>query len=453
MSKVIRFLVIGLVAFSLALFTAGTALAVETREGGTIHITANEVIDDDVLLAGDSVTVDGTINGNLFAVGTTLTINGQINGSVFLGGQALTVNGKVTGSVFGGGASLTLGPAASIDRNLLFGGYTLTTAGKSVIKRDALMGGLVATLNGEVGRDVRMGGEALEINGRVGRDVFADVGDASTGSTYLGPVPFAPGLPTSINPGLRVGPEAQIAGKLTYTAQSAQANAIQSQPAGGVVYQTPVPGSEVQPVPPVVTPEQTFGFSLMQWFLDRMRDFITLMLLGAVMVWAWPNILNASAEATRTHPVAATGWGLLIVIAGYVLAFVVGAIVVALGITLLIATLGGLSGAVFGVGLSGLGLVMSLFTLLVSYGSKLIVSYLAGLLIVKAFGATNQWLALLVGVSVYVLVSGIPFVGWLISLLVTLIGVGAAWLVFREWQTRHTPAARPAAPRPAAMPA
>jgi cytoskeletal protein CcmA (bactofilin family) len=453
MAKAIRFIVIGLMALGPALATAGTALALESREGGTITIGPNEIVDDDVLLAGETVIVDGTINGNLFAGGTTITINGTVNGSVFVAGQALIVNGKITGSLFGGGASLTLGRAAAIDRNLLFGGYTLTTADKSVIKRDLLMGGLVATLNGAVGRDVRMGGEALEINGTVGRDVFAEVGDAAAGTTYFGPVPFAPGLPTSIDPGLRVGPEAKIAGALTYTARAAQASGIQAQPAGGVVFQTPVPGRDVQPVTPVFTPEQTYGFTVMQWFLDRGRDFITLLLLGALMLWAWPNVLTATAEATRTHPLAATGWGLLIVIAGYVAAFVTGVFIVALGITFMIATLGGLSGAIFGVGFSSLGLAVSLFTLLVSYGSKLIVSYLVGWLIVRAFSSTSQWLALLVGVTLYVLASGLPLVGWLVSLVVTLIGVGAAWLVFRQWQMSRTPAARPAPPRPVAMPA
>jgi hypothetical protein len=454
MRKTIRFVLVGVAVLAVALGFVGTAWAVDTRGGDSVTIGKTEVIDDDLLIGGERVVMDGTVNGNLFAAGTTVTINGIVNGSVFLAGQSLTVNGKVTGSVFGGGASLTLGPAAQVDRNLLFGGYTLTTDTASVVGRDALMGGLVATFNGEVGRDLKMGGEALEITGKVGRDVVADVGDATGGPIYFGPMPFAPGLPTSLNPGLRVGPEASIGGKLTYTADQPQLNTIQAQPAGGIAYQTPQPDRVNTPVvvaPP--TPQQAYTQAVVQWILDRGRDLTTLLLLGVLMLWRWPSLITQLAETTRTQALAATGWGLLIVIAGYVAALIIGGLIFAVGITFLVATLGGLSGTVFGVGFSTLGLAVSLFTLLVTYGSKLIVAYLAGWLIVRAFASNNQWLALLVGVIVYVLVSGIPLFGWLFSLLATLLGVGATWLVYRQWQARHTPATRPAPPKPAAMPA
>ncbi len=51
-------------------------------------------------------------------------------------------------------------------------------------------------------------------------------------------------MPEALPAGLSISPEAVIAGKLTYTSPVEYASAIQNQPAGGVVYRTPVPANE-----------------------------------------------------------------------------------------------------------------------------------------------------------------------------------------------------------------
>jgi hypothetical protein len=98
---------------------------------------------------------------------------------------------------------------------------------------------------------------------------------------------------------------------------------------------------------------------------------------------------------------------------------------------------------VLGVGFSGLGLAFTVFTLLVSYGSKLVVAYLFGRLLLQTLAkqyAGRKFLTLFVGVVVYALVAWIPILGWLIGLVATLIGLGAMWLWFRERRVRAAPA-------------
>jgi hypothetical protein len=146
-------------------------------------------------------------------------------------------------------------------------------------------------------------------------------------------------------------------------------------------------------------------------------------------------------------PLPSVGWGLLAVIVGAVGAVILVVLIFTVGIIFGAITLGGLAGTIFGVGLSAWGLALAVFSFLVSYGSKIVVAYLIGKLILGqlARAYTGRAWAMVVGVVVYVLVASIPILGWLIGLLATLFGVGAMWLVFQNWRATAKPALIPAA--------
>ncbi|MDD5469088.1 MAG: hypothetical protein PHS96_14955 [Anaerolineales bacterium] len=106
-------------------------------------------------------------------------------------------------------------------------------------------------------------------------------------------------------------------------------------------------------------------------------------------------------------------------------------------------TLGGLAGTVAGVGFSGLSLVVTVFTLLVSYGSKLVFAYLVGKLtlekVAPRYAEQKAW-PLVLGVVLYLLVRSIPLLGWLVGVLATLLGLGAMWLWFQDRRPAVAPA-------------
>ena len=97
-------------------------------------------------------------------------------------------------------------------------------------------------------------------------------------------------------------------------------------------------------------------------------------------------------------------------------------------------TLWSLAWAWWAVGFSALALAFSLFLVAIAFISKIIVAYLIGRLIFERFGShqpdmRKPW-PLLVGLVIYVLLCGIPYLGWAISLIVTFLGLGAIWLSF-----------------------
>jgi hypothetical protein len=244
-----------------------------------------------------------------------------------------------------------------------------------------------------------------------------------------------------VKPGLRVGPDAHIGGKLTYTSSVPQASAIEAEPSGGVVYQTPTPDEEeVAPTPPA---RVSFGGNLLHWFLTRVRDLVTLLVLGALTLWLLPGVFGKVVDKAQAQALPAAGWGLLAAIVGYVGAVLIAVALAIVGVLFGIITLGGLSNAVFGVGFSGLGVVVAVFTLLVSYGSKLVIAYLVSRIALGKIApqwAGNRAVVLVMGVVAYVILRGIPFLGWVIGVVVTVVGLGAMWLAFREWRASRSAA-------------
>jgi hypothetical protein len=393
------------------------AAAADFRGGDTILIGSDEVVDDDLFISAQNVTVNGTVNGNLFVAGNQVDINGAVNGSLFIAGELLRLNGPVAGSAYLAGAGISLGPQASIVRNLMAGGYSLRTEAGSRVGRDLLAGAYQAQLAGWVGRDARLGANAVELNGTVERSVEVAIGEPNTDLWTYTPYYNRPGMPPAIASGLHINPSAVISGKLTYYSTVDQSAGIAAAPAGGVVFRQ----TQARSSPSAQARAN-------EWIGDQVREFLTLLILGLCAVWLLPTRLNSLADYAQSRPLADALWGALIIVAGFALTVVVLSAIVVSAIVLGIISLGGLAWVVFGIGLSALGLAFTTFMLLVAYGAELVVAYLAGKLVLRAVAknyAEQRIWAMLVGLVLYTLVVAIPVLGGVVHLAATLIGLGA----------------------------
>lgn len=411
---------------------SGVVVAADFRTGSTVTVAKGELIDDDLVLSGQTIVVDGTVNGDLVAMGGDVTINGVIKGSLLVGARSLLVNGTVGGSLYNGGATITLGPQAVIERNLFFGGYSLNAERGSLIQRDLMTGGYQALLNGDVQRDLRAGLSALQLNSKVGGDVYAEV--ASPQEPPLPPffLTFAgQNLPAAVAPGLHIGSDAQIGGKLNYSSPVEQGSAILAAPNGGVAF-TPAPVTTAPTV--FATPRSTQDLVL-TWIWERLRQLISLLVLGALALWLIPKWFDRAADNVWHEPIASTGWGFVVTVVGYILAGLALVLLIVITAGLGRLTLAGLASSFFFSGLTGIGTLFTLFTLLLAYGSKLVVVYPLGHWMMSQFSAVQaekrSW-ALVLGVLLYVLVRSIPYLGFVVGLFVTMIGIGAMWLIFRN---------------------
>ncbi|RPI33580.1 MAG: polymer-forming cytoskeletal protein [Chloroflexota bacterium] len=443
--RILRLSLVVLAVMALALGLAGPAEAVEFDDDGLV--AAGEVVDDDLFLTADALIIDGQVNGNLFAFGSSLTvngvvngdlivnsahtvINGVVNGSVVFAGRTLVNNGEVSGTIYGAGSSLALSSESSVGRNVFFAGFGIETEPGSRVERDLLMTGYQARLAGEVKRDVSVDVEALEIFGTVGRNVHANVSEPpqEQGGFSIWRLQW-PGMPVPLPEGLRIDGDAQISGKLSYTSPIEQAGAILAQPGGGVQYNLPAKT--------ITTQKEQPGKVVVKWLLNSLRSLVTLLALGSLALWQLPGVFERTAAGVR-RPVQSAGLGFVVAFLGYAAGIALTMIIFIVWILLLVVSLGGLSEVILSLGFSGLGLAMALFSLMVAYGSKLIVSYHVGRWIFKHLSPSApipMFWPLLVGVLIYILLRSIPLgLGWLVGVFVTLVGVGSLWRIFREWR-------------------
>jgi hypothetical protein len=413
--------VAGLVLLGLLVFgLSRSAWAADFRGGDNVIISEDEVIDDDLFVSGNRVEVDGTVRGDLFASGTEVVVNGQVEGSLFIAGQTLEVNGQVDGSVYGGGYALTIGREVNIGRNLYFGGFSLTTEKSSVIGHSLYAGNYQTILDGEVANDVAVGSGALEVNGIVGGDVRGEVGSPDQPS----PPPFMPNFPGSVPmvaPGLRVGENAEIGGNLDVEVVEAEVE--------------------------VDLWSSIAGF-LARAFQQRVGEFIALLIVGGLLLYFWPNIVQRASTEAQARPLANAGRGCLVTLLFPIGVIIVGAIVVILAILGGLITFGHLFGDILGLGGTTLGLVVVVFSLIFSLVTKAIVAFLGGRLILTRLVSqmSGWWLdfaSLVLGAIVYEILRVIPVLGWIVSIIVILVGLGAIYVVLRQTMRPSPPATAP----------
>src|SRR4051794_16860081 len=152
---------------------------------------------------------------------------------------------------------------------------------------------------------------------------------------------------------------------------------------------------------------------------------ISTLIVGALLVLLAPAALQAADRAVRERLGATVGWGLAIAIGMPVL-----------GVLALVT----LVGIPFGVAL----LLAAVPVLMVAYATT---TWIVGRRVLRD-RSSSPWTALLAGVGILRLLALIPFVGGVVALAATVVGLGA--LAVALWRARRpgAPAARPEAPAP-----
>ena len=427
------------------LVNAFPAKAVEFTDDGII--AEDEVLNDDIFISTTTVIMDGTVNGDLFINSNTAVINGTVNGnlitnvaemelngtvngSVVFMGQVCEITGEVNGSVYAAASTMTLDRQAYVKRNVYYAGFSLETEPGSEIGQDLLVTGFQALLYGQTGRDIDASVAAFELGGEVGRNIDVEVDAPGEGPVFLFSFPFFQGAaapPAIVDSGLRILESAQVGGDIVYRSSVEQPEGIQSVPEGEIVFAIIDKNMEA-----------TIKAETGSWAWRRIGELASLLIVGGLTWWLLPGPLRVVSEKARAKPLSSTGWGFATLILGFLLAFALAVAIVLISILVSVVSLGGLSRVIIGIGFSSLGLAMSVYLLLIAYGSKVIVAYLGGKVIFDKISPAHteeQRLRVrVVGVLIYALLRAIPVLGLVFGALATFIGMGAMWLVFKDWK-------------------
>jgi cytoskeletal protein CcmA (bactofilin family) len=410
-----RLLIFGALLLLLSLFAAMPVRAAQTRGGDQVVIGRGEVIDDDLYVAGNTVTIDGTVKGDLVAVASQITINGTVEGDVLASGQGIVINGRVGDDVRALGQAIMLGPGARVADDLAVGGLSLENQPGSVVDGDVLVGAYQALLSGSIGKNLTAKMSRLELRGPIGGDVDVTVNGAEG---TLSSVQFSPAAQTpmpAVRPNLTLADSARIGGKLTYASSVGATISPAAQVAGGI---TP------NLLPSTPTPAAPFPG------LAQLQRLAGLLLVGLLLLWVVPAWTRRMADTVETKPLPSLGWGVVAFIAfvAIVLTILIATIILAIIFGYL--TLGGLVAMIVSLGLLVNAALVVGYIAFVAYMAAIIVGYMAGRWVlqkVQPAWAENPFAPLALGLILYVILTTIPWLGGLVGLLVTLLGLGALW--------------------------
>lgn len=395
------------------LFIVPAANAQEIYGGDALP--TGESVANDIVLVGDQVFLNGSVEGDAILLGRTISISGDVDGSLIAMGENIVVNGTATGTTYVLGLNLDLLSGAELGRNLYFVGGSITADPESSVGRDLRVLAMGARLAGTVERDTRMVVGLFQIARALGQRINL----MTTGQNLDGSTPTVAGAGDLLQL-MAASPVAL--GQAAQTAPQAQ----DEEPDGA-----------------------TADDQVREYIVSHLQDLASLLIVGILLIWFRPAWLNGWAAAVRQKPLAAVGWGFVAYIVGFAGAGLLFALVIAVGVGLLWTTLTGLSFTWTGIAVSAWGFVFSTFVLLVAFVSKIIVGYLIGLLILQRFAprsAARMFLPLLLGAVLFILVSAMPYFGWVFALVSTFLGLGGVWLLRTQSGTARPPASATAAP-------
>jgi anti-sigma factor RsiW len=332
-------------------------------------VPAGETIDDTLLAAGQTVSIDGDVNGDLIAFARVVTIRGHVAGDVITAGETVEIQGGVGGSVYAAGRGVTL-KQMRIGRNLYTAGRDLTVDSSVEIAGNATAAGDTVNVDGKVGVDLTTAGNALVVRG----DVMRNVNAFGQTITLLPPASVGGNLVAHVRAAdnLQIAPGATVRGNVD---------------------------KQISAGPPGARVSRYLTTSFYTWQIVRLAAAF---LAGLLLLWAFAGL--------RTAPLADAGAGVKAGAIGLVAA-------IALPVVAFIACI-----TVVGIPLGILAVIVWLFGL---YFAKVVVAQLIGRkLFASAHGVPHYAATLLAGLVIVFVAINLPWVGWLIGIAITLLGLG-----------------------------
>jgi len=340
-----------------------------TRTGDSIIIKSDEIVDEDLYLAGKSIMVEGTVNGDLWVAGKQVIISGNVQNNASVIGENINMLGT-TGKSF-----KALGNTIRVDGNirgdLLVFGKDVELTSKADLRGDFLLGAKSATVNGNCYKDLVGVGKDITINGKVGGNIKLGV-DALT-----------------------VTSNARIQGDLTYFSRNE-----------ALIF----PGAEIkgmisQKLPQYWEEWSRVSSALHTW--GKVAGFFMILLTGLVFILITPHWMRSSADAIRNVPGKCAAWGALIIF------------VTPLGVALAMATIIGIPLAFIAIFLYIIGLIIS----------QVVSGLFLGRLILSRW-VTSQtkgtmFLSFFLGTVIISVLRYVPVVEYIIIFLTFLFGMGS----------------------------
>jgi cytoskeletal protein CcmA (bactofilin family) len=431
--KLIKFKRIGLFLAAvfllpfLLIFSPTPSWSGEMAAQKSITIGTKEVINDDLYLAADKITIDGIVKGDAVLAASEITLNGTVEGDLIAAGRVITVNGTVKDDSRIAGAILILGEAARVNDDMMAAGYSLENKSGSTIGGNLLYFGGQGVLAGSVQQNIRGAAAALQIAGTVKGNVNVTVGNHELSRPFF--IPEGQTIP-NIPAGLTLTETARLGGELAYRS-AAEATLAPGATVSGRMTRDALP-ADTLPSSNTANTVLTLLFQVQRW--------ISLGLVGWLLLRFAPGWMQALGSTLQARPLPSLGWGIVteavVIVAAIALCILTVVLLMISGVIL-----PSLALPIFGIGLLSFFSLLIGFIIFASFVPPIALSFLGGQWLMAKLQPDRprtNLMALVTGLAVFVILTAIPGVGPVVNAIVILLGLGAIWLWWKGDRPRAT---------------
>lgn len=378
-----RFFATTLITLLFFSVSASTVEAKVISSEGLVVVASDEVVDDDLFIGGETVTIEGTVNGDVYAAGGTVTISGTVNGDVLAAGGMIDISGTIEDDLRLGGGNIII-HGAQIGDNASFGGGNISIDENSMIGGSLVFGAGNLVSKANIGRGIVGGAGSITLGGEVKKDVKVGVGQFT----------LAPG--------------ATVGGDLVYTSDeelNLSASATVSGTISQVIPEVSEVSAEITKTLPSVARKLNFGFKVFAYFAS--------LVVGLIVLKLFKNPTEEVAKIIRQKTWESFGWGFLLVMLA-VPAFIMLAIT--------------------GIGLP-LAFILAALFVIELYLAKIFIAIIIGRYLTDIIGKKdlNAYVTFALGLAVYYLLASLPYIGFLVSLVTVMLTLGAVFSYKRKY--------------------
>ena len=333
------------------------------RGNERILISANDSLSTDLFSGSRYMDILGVVNGDVFSGCQRMNVEGEITEDFFAGAQEINIRGKIRDNAICAAQTITID--GEIGGDLIVFGAEVRITQRTHIKGNVFVGSGAFILDGgKIDGWVRGGGGDLYLNGSVGDTVNLKAGHVRFGPTYGAPM------------GTRLTLKKDL-----------DLNTLENRPVNLTV---------------IVKKNKAF-YQKGYFYWTIITMFIVGLLISLIFKNFTYNILNASEKNILKN----TGIGFL------------SLIVIPLTILIL---------AILVLTIPAALILLAIFLILL-YLSSIFTGLYIGKYVLELLGnkeeRLNLVLPLIVGLLAIVLLSKLPFIGWLIKLLAVSFGMGS----------------------------
>jgi hypothetical protein len=345
------------------------------KQPQNVLIGKDEVIDHDLFVGGNTVIISGVVNGDVFAGANSLIIDGMIKGDLLAGANTITVSGEVTDDIRAGANTISLN--GLVGKNVTIFGNVLTIGSGAQIGGSVLAGGQVVNLSAPVVKDATVYAQQVNFTSSIGRNFKGAFQTASFNdeAKILGNFDYQAPQEVEIKEGI-------IDGEVTYQAIEEKA-----------AFSKKAFFKDMKTIP-------FWGIAGVSLYF-KFVAFLLALGFGFLFLYFFPKRVEGMTKIIGSRPWLTLGVGILTP-----LVFVLTIIVLAISL----------------IGIPFIFILFPIFLLLV-YFAKIFTAFFVGR---KILGPKKSWgWALLVGITIYYILSLIIVINGITAFAFIALGLGA----------------------------